>query len=127
MSDDPKALAAEFDRLVDRVRRLERADDVIDDISNGGLLTVPQAAIICEVTDQTIYRWIEDAAGKGRPVGLKRATWMIGTARLLDYIEKHQGGRYERVKAENLLRENWPKWSEPQELCPDRSEERATG
>jgi hypothetical protein len=48
---------------------------------------------------------------------LKRATWMIGTARLLDYIEKHQGGRYARVKVENRLREFWPIWSEPQELC----------
>jgi hypothetical protein len=32
--------------------------DVIDQIANGGLLTVAQAATICEVTDQTILRWI---------------------------------------------------------------------
>ena len=43
---------------------------------------------------------------------------MIGTGRLLDYIEKHQGGRYERVKAENRLREFWPIWLEPRELRP---------
>jgi hypothetical protein len=82
-------------------------------------LTVQQAAIICAVTDQTIYRWIEDAASKGRPLGKKRATWMIGTARLLDYIEKHQGGRYARVKAENRLWEFWPIWSKPLELRPN--------
>jgi hypothetical protein len=77
--------------------------DMIDEIVRGGVLTVPQAAIICETTDQTIYRWIEDAASKGRPLGKKRATWLLGTARLLDYVEKHQGGFPARVKAENLL------------------------
>jgi hypothetical protein len=90
--------------------------DVVDEIANGGLLTVAQAARICDVTDQTIYRWIDDATRRGEPLGLKRATWLIGTARLLDYIEKHQGGPYERVKAENRLKEYWPKWSKPQEL-----------
>ena len=116
MSDDPKVLAAEFDRLVDRVRRLERADDVIDDIRNGGLLTVAQAAIICEATDQTIYRWLVDATRRGRPLGEKRATWLLGTARLLDYVERYQGGLPARVKAENLLKKYWSIWSEPQEL-----------
>jgi hypothetical protein len=96
--------------------------DVFDEIANGGLLTVPRAAIICETTDQTIYRWLADAVRRGEPLGVKQATWLIGTARLLDYIEKHQGGRYERVKAENLLREYWPIWSEPQELCPGMKE-----
>jgi hypothetical protein len=100
--------------------------DVIDEIERGGVLTVPQVAIICEATDQTIYRWIEDAACKGRPLGKKRATWLLGTARLLDYVEKYQGGLPARVKAENRLREYWPIWSEPQELRPD-VKERATG
>jgi hypothetical protein len=85
MSDDPKAVAAELDRLADRVRRLERADDVIDDIRNGGVLTVPQAATICETTDQSVYRWLADATRRGEPLGLKRATWLIGRVRLLDY------------------------------------------
>jgi hypothetical protein len=118
MSDDPKAVAAELDRLADRVRRLERADDVIDDIRNGGVLTVPQAATICETTDQSVYRWLADATRRGEPLGLKRATWLIGRVRLLDYVEKYQGGLPARVKAENLLKKYWPIWSEPQELCP---------
>ncbi|MGY4291485.1 hypothetical protein ACVWXO_010751 [Bradyrhizobium sp. LM2.7] len=91
--------------------------DVIDEIANGGLLTAPQAAT-CEVTDQTIYRWNEDATSKGQSLGKKSATWLIGTARLLDYIEKHQGGLPARVKAENRLREYWPRWSEHPELGP---------
>jgi hypothetical protein len=91
--------------------------DVIDEIVRGGVLTVPQAAIICETTDQTLYRWLEDAASKGRPLGKKRATWLLGTARLLDYIEKYQGGLPARVKAENLLKKYWPIWSEPPEFC----------
>src|SRR4030088_1595706 len=75
--------------------------DVIDEITKGGLLTVAQAAVIFEVTDQTIYRWIEEAATKGRPLGEKPATWSIGTARMLDYVERYQGGLPARVKAEN--------------------------
>jgi hypothetical protein len=59
---------------------------------------------------------------RAEPLGLKRATWMIGTARLLDYIEKHQGGRYARVKVENRLREFWPIWLEPRELRPGMKE-----
>src|SRR4051812_44453619 len=73
--------------------------DVIDAIANGGLLTVGQAAVICDVADQTIYRWLADAARRGRPLGVKQATWIIGSGRLLDYIEKYQGGLPERVKA----------------------------
>jgi hypothetical protein len=46
--------------------------DVIDEIVRGGVLTVPQAAIICGTADQTIYRWIEDADNKGRPLGKTR-------------------------------------------------------
>jgi hypothetical protein len=97
--------------------------DVIDGIANGGLLTTAQAATICEVTDQTIYRWIDDAGRRGEPLGLKQATtWLIGTARLLDYIEKHQGGRPPRAKAQNRLNEYWPIWSKPQELRPGMKE-----
>jgi len=42
--------------------------------------------------------------------------WIVDTARLLAYIEKHRGGLPARVKTENRLKEFWPKWSEPQEL-----------
>jgi hypothetical protein len=74
------------------------------------------------VTGQTIYRWNEDAGRRGEPLGLKPATWMIGTTRLFDHIEKYQGGLPARVKAENRLREFWPIWSEPQDLCPGKKE-----
>jgi hypothetical protein len=89
---------------------------VIDAIRNGGLLTVQRAATICETTDQTVYRWLTNAARRGEPLGVKQATWLIGTARLFDYVEKYQGGLPARLKVENRLREVWPIWSEPQEL-----------
>ncbi|GIQ77092.1 helix-turn-helix domain-containing protein [Bradyrhizobium sp. RD5-C2] len=93
--------------------------DVIDEVTNGGLLTAQQVAVICEVSDQTIYRWNEDAARRGEPLGWKQATtWLIGTTRLLNYVEKHQGGLPARVKAQNRHRDFWPIWSAPQELCP---------
>jgi hypothetical protein len=50
----------------------------------------------------------------GRPIAEKRANvWIIDTARLFAYIEKHRGGLSARLKAENRLREFWPNWSEP--------------
>jgi hypothetical protein len=33
------------------------------------VLTVQQAAIICETTDQTIYGWNDNAGDKGRRLG----------------------------------------------------------
>ncbi|SRR6266404_7915948 len=92
--------------------------DVIDQIANGGLLTTAQAATICEVSGQTICRWNDDAARRGGPLGVKRATtWLIDANRLLAYVEKYHGGLPARVKAQNRLREYWPIWSETQELC----------
>ncbi|WP_028165981.1 hypothetical protein [Bradyrhizobium elkanii] len=133
MTDEQKALAAELDQLADRagqladgVRQLGRTGDLIDDIAAGGLLTAPQAATICEVSDQTILRWLADAARRGRPLGLKRATWLIGKTRLLDYVERHQGGLPARVKVENRLKEYWSIWSRAPELRPGMNE-RAAG
>ena len=80
----------------------------MDQIANGGLLTTAQAATICEVCGQTICRWNDEAARRGEP---KQATWLIGTAQLLDYVEKYQGGLPARVKAESLLKKPWPIWS----------------
>ena len=127
MTDDQKALAAELDRLsadaarlAGRVRRLGRAGDAIDDLREGLFLTVVQAANVCDVTDQAVYNWIEHATRMRRPIAEKRANvWIIDTARLFAYVEKHRGGASARVKAENRLREFWPNWAEPQELRPD--------
>lgn len=127
MTDDQKALAAELDqlaadaaRLADRVRRLGKAGDAMDDLREGFFLTVAQAATVCHVSDQAIYNWIDHAARMGRPIAEKRANvWIVDTARLFAYVEKHRGGSPTRVKAEARLREFWPIWSEPQELRPD--------
>jgi hypothetical protein len=43
-------------------------------------------------------------------------TWLLGTTRLLDYIEKYQGGLPARVKAQNRLKEYWSIWSGPEKL-----------
>jgi hypothetical protein len=134
MNDDQKALAAELDRLsadaaqlAERVRRLGRAGDPIDDLREGLFLTVVQAANVCDVTDQAVYNWIEHAARTRRPIAEKRANvWIIDTARLLAYVEKHRGGSSARVKAENRLKEFWSMWSEAQDLRAE-AREPATG
>ena len=80
---------------------------------------VAQAATVCDVSDQAIYYWLEHAARMRRPIAEKRANvWIIDTARLFAYVERHRGGLSARVKAESRLREFWPSWSEPQELRP---------
>jgi hypothetical protein len=126
MTDEQKALAAELDRLsadaallADRVRRLGRAGDAMDDLREGLFLTVAQAATVCDVSDQAVYCWIDHAARMRRPIAEKRANvWIIDTALLFSYVETHRGGLPARVKAQNRLKEYWPIWSEPQELCP---------
>jgi hypothetical protein len=127
MTDDQKALAAELDRLsadvarlADRVRRLGRGGDAMGDLREGLFLTVAQAAAVCGVSDQAVYYWLEHAARMGRPIAEKRAAvWIIVTAQLLAYIQKHRGGLSARVKAEYRLREFWPRWADPQELRRD--------
>jgi hypothetical protein len=124
MTDDQKALAAELDRLsadaarlADRVRRLGRAGDPIDDLREGLFLTVREAATVCAVTDQAIYNWIEDAGRMHRPIAEKRASvWVLDTARLLAYVEKHRGGPPAKATAETRLKEYWPFWSQPKQL-----------
>jgi hypothetical protein len=127
MTDEQIALAAELDRLstdaarlADRFRRLSKAGDAMDNLRERLCLTVAQAASVCEVSDQAIYIWIDLATRIGRPFAEKHANvWIIDTARLLAYIGKYRGGLPARVKAENRLKEFWPKWSEQQELRPD--------
>jgi hypothetical protein len=129
MTDEQKALAAELDqmsaaaaRLADRVRRLGRAGDVMEDLPERLFLTVAEAAAVCDVSDQAVYTWIDHATQIRRPIAEKRANvWIIHTARLLAYIEKHRGGAPARVKGENRLRAFWPKWSEPHELRRDQA------
>jgi hypothetical protein len=124
MSDDQKALAADLDRLstdaarlAERLRGLGGAGDAVDDLREGLFLTVVQAATVCGVSDQAIYNWIDHAARMRRPIAEKRANvWIIDTARLFAYVEKHRGGLPARLKAESRLREFWSIWSEPQEL-----------
>jgi hypothetical protein len=102
------------------------AGDVIDLINEGALLTVQQAAIICGLTSQRILDWIEHAALLGQPFAEKKSTWLIGTDRLLTYIEKYRGGRPARVKAENLLQGYWPSWSQTPELRKEAKERAAS-
>ncbi|MBR0900980.1 hypothetical protein JQ616_38995 [Bradyrhizobium tropiciagri] len=124
MTDDQKELAAELDRLAgdaarlaDRVRRLGRIGDGMDDLREGLFLSVGQAAIVCDVSDQAIYNWIEHAARVRRPIAEKRANvWIIDTARLFAYVDKRRGGPSARVIAVDRLRAFWPIWSKPQKL-----------
>lgn len=110
MSDDPQTLAAELDTLARRIRRLPQGGDVIDLIAAGELLTTEQAADISERDQETIRRWCEDGS-----LGVKQAKfWLIGTRRLLDYIEQHQG-KHARLVAETRAKKYLQMWGAPQQ------------
>jgi hypothetical protein len=88
--------------------------DVIDQITAGGLLVTTQAMEVCGVSKTTIHRWLEDAATKGRPLGvLTPAGYLIGLNRLLDYVEAEQG-LHERVKVKALAEKYANVWSQQQ-------------
>ena len=139
MTDDQKVLAAELDQLAaehtklamnaanlaNRVRRLGRVGDALADLRSGAYLTVLQAAIICDVSDQTVLNWIKDAERLGRPIAERQATWIIGRDELFAYVERRRGGLHARDAAEARLREYWPKW-QSQEM-PANVKRRAEG
>ncbi|WP_407174429.1 hypothetical protein [Bradyrhizobium sp. STM 3562] len=130
MNDDQQSLAADLDRLASehtrlaahaarlaaRVRQLAPVGDALHDLRTGEFLTTSRAALICEVTDQCIRDWIAHAASIGQPIAEKGATWIVSKSRLLAYVEEHCGGKPARVKAENLFKEYWPKWSQAPEV-----------
>lgn len=123
MTDSPETLAHELSsyagRFVERLRRLERAGDVIDQILAGGLLTTEQAADVCQRDKETIRRWCEDAEQNGRPLGIKVAKlWLVGTDRLFDYIDEHQDLHARRV-AETRAKKYAQMWSLPQQPDSD--------
>lgn len=93
--------------------------DALDALQRGEFLTTRQAATICEVSDQTIINWIDHSISIGRPIAEKRASWIISASRLFDYLEQNCGGRSNRVKVENLLRDHWLRWSQAPELAKD--------
>ncbi|WP_316207233.1 hypothetical protein [Bradyrhizobium sp. SZCCHNR3118] len=88
--------------------------DILEALQNGEALTTQQAAMICDVSDQTIRDWIEHANSLGKPIAIKRTTWIVGRPHLFAYIEEHGGGLHERVKAERRFESYWPRWSQAQ-------------
>jgi hypothetical protein len=77
-------------------------------------LTASMAADVCEVTKTTVHRWMEDAAEKGRPLGvLTPAGYLIGLERLLDYVEAEQD-LHARNKAKARAAKYSDVWSQPQ-------------
>jgi len=58
----------------------------------GDMLTTDAAGYIAGVSAETIRRRAVEAAMAGRPIGVQLASiWLISRARLLDWIEQHEG------------------------------------
>ena len=89
MTDDQKALVVELHQLADRLQRLETSSDVVDQILDGALLSLEQAADVGECSDEKIRKSCELTAGTKRPLGVKFAgRWFVGKERLLDDLEQ---------------------------------------
>jgi hypothetical protein len=119
MIDDQKALAAELHQLADRVQRLETSGDVVDQILNGALLSLEQAADVAECSGEKVRKSCELAAGTQRPLGVKFANrWFVGKARLLDDLEQgkidRRRGLHVRQRAKERARK-YEGWARPQE------------
>ena len=126
MIDGQRALAAELHQLADRVRQLETSGDVVDQILNGALLSLEQAADVAECSGEKVRKSCELAAGTQRPLGVKFANrWFVGKARLLDDLEQgkidRRRGPHVRQRAE-VRAKKYESWARPQQpLVPDRA------
>jgi hypothetical protein len=126
MTDDPKSLAAELDRLItdagrlaDRVRQLETEGSVVARILRGELLNLEQAADVAECSDEKIRKQCELTTGTNRPLGIKFANrWMVGRLELLDDLEQgkidRRRGLRVRQRAEERARK-YEGWARPQQ------------
>jgi hypothetical protein len=126
MTDDPKSLAAELDRLTanagrlaDRLRQLETESSVVARILRGELLTLEQAADVAECSDEKIRKQCELTSGTNRPLGIKFANrWMVGKLELLDDLEQgkidRRRGPHVRQRAEERARK-YEGWARPQQ------------
>jgi hypothetical protein len=125
--DDQKALATELHRFADRVCQLETSGDVVDQILDGALLSLEQAADVAECSGEKVRKSCELAAGTQRPLGVKFANrWFVGKARLLDDLEQgkidRRRGPHVRQRAEERAKK-YESWARPQQplKVPDRA------
>jgi hypothetical protein len=118
--DDEMGVAAELDRmsaeaarLAEKVRRLGRSSAVVTDVRRHQSLSVRQAAEICGVSDQGIRNWIMHANRMHRSIAeMKAGVWLVDTAKLLSYVERHRGGPASKQAAQRRLDQCLLKWSE---------------
>jgi hypothetical protein len=127
MIDPRDMLAAELHQFADRLQRLETSGDVVDQILDGALLSLEQAADVGECSDEKVRRACELAAGTQRPLGVKFANrWFVGKARLLDDLEQgkidRRRGPHVRQRAEERAKK-YESWARPQQplMVPDRA------
>jgi hypothetical protein len=93
--------------------------DVVDQLLDGELLTLEDAADICECSGEKIRRQCELAAETKAPLGLKFARrWFVSKSRLLDDLEQgridRRRGPLVRARAEERAKK-YRAWARPQE------------
>ena len=72
----------------------------MDEVRRGEILTVSQAATICDLTPQATRDRCQQAEDEGTPIAVRIAgVWLISRQRLLEDIEL-RSGRHERLVAE---------------------------
>src|SRR5882757_1947278 len=94
MTDDPKTLADEYDRLSNRLRRLEAppAAHWIDAFTAGDVIGTEVAARVLGASPATAKRRAVASAARKHPIAICiGGTWWFSVSRLLDDIEREDG------------------------------------
>lgn len=103
--NDHLRLAKSLETTAERLRMYVAKGDWVDAYRGGELITTDVAAFVVDVSTETIRRRAAEAAQSGHPIGIQPGTiWLISLARLLDWIELHEG-RPARLFAETRARQ----------------------
>jgi hypothetical protein len=114
MIDDPVAKC--LDTLAAELRRRPAGRNWIDEFLSGEILRSDQAAVIADVSPETIRRRCEAAALTNRHLGVLIAgsVWLVSREGLLDWIELREG-KPARLAAATRAEKLTVMWSSPQE------------
>jgi transposase len=95
-------LAKLLDDTAAALRQRAPSRDWVAAFYDGDTISTDIAASIAGNSTSTIRRWCAEAAETGQPIGVLFAgsNWLVSLRRLLNWIERHEGGRPARLSAQ---------------------------
>jgi hypothetical protein len=92
--NDPDRVPRMLEQIAAELRQPRPAcGDWVSAFASGDALGTDGAAYVANCSAQTIRRRATEAAASGNPIGVwfAQSVWLISLARLLDWIEEHEG------------------------------------